>query len=154
MYRLFPEDSNEEQLQDEYDNFVAKYWVGLDTPLGVVITGSLYLENNINRLLTLLLEKPERILKLRVAQKLDVLEALGEVPAESLHRLRGLNKMRNQFAHDLEHQVTYKDIAQLKVPTLDKVRWNKDNLDTIKFAFSFAMGTIHAQVLTLEEKKK
>lgn len=73
--------------------------------LVVVLRGHLYVEGAIEELMLAKVPGSEAFLTvLQFARKLDVAMELGVVTPECAQAVRALNKIRNDFAHDLERE--------------------------------------------------
>lgn len=100
----------------------------------LVIRGHLVLESFLNRLLGLTSPPAcEELDRLRFPQKLDVLIALGAIPAEARPAWRQVNGLRNRVAHDLDARLTQEEADDLLncMPDLmrDEIRSQRVELD-------------------------
>mgnify|MGYP003119028745 CR=1 FL=1 len=80
-----------------------------------VVQGHLYFEHAVGQLLLEALKKPEAISLSRMgySQRLDLASAMGILDDEILPALRKINSLRNNLAHNLNFEITDKDVLEL-----------------------------------------
>lgn len=102
-----------EDLSKGFDSFV-KDTRG-ENELQVIIRGHLYVENEIDNLLKLKLEKPQHLYdsNFMFYSKLKTALALGLIAEENKNAYIRLNKIRNNFAHNLNYELTENDFTDL-----------------------------------------
>ena len=78
--------------------------------------GHLYLEHIFDVLLREALPNPEAIELKRMgfAQRIDLVLALDLLPQELVETVRALGRLRNRSAHDLDFEITDKEVADLR----------------------------------------
>ena len=106
-------EKREEELTQAFNRFV-KDTRG-ENELQVIIRGHLYVENEIDNLLKLKLEKPQHLYdnNFMFYSKLKTALALGLIPEENKNAYIRLNKIRNNFAHNLNYELTENDFTDL-----------------------------------------
>ena len=82
-----------------------------ESQLQIILRGHLYIESEILSLLNLALKHPKYILgkNFSFENKLNLAVALGLIAEENIHAYKKLNKIRNNFAHELGYELTEKD---------------------------------------------
>lgn len=87
-------------------------------PVLTVLRGHLLTEYNIERLLVLELPRGNRLAgdTLSYAQKLAVLESIGILTEQTIECLRGLNRVRNSCAHEMDRDITWADVERIGRP--------------------------------------
>ena len=94
--------------------------LGEDTdPAIVVLKGHLYSENQLESLVLMKLPRGDKVLEngnLSYSQKLLLVESLDILPDNIISTLRGLNKLRNKFAHNLDAEVSHNEITRVGSP--------------------------------------
>src|SRR5215469_1480214 len=83
--------------------------------LGVIIRGHTYVEAKLTSLIELALKKPNflKLEKRTYALKCDLAVAMGIVRSDMLPALRGLGRLRNRLAHNVEAEMTREDCTSL-----------------------------------------
>lgn len=80
----------------------------------LLMRGHLILEVLLNRLIALVAPSEcDELDRLRFNQKLDVVIALGALPADARSAWRLVNNLRNRFGHDLRAELTQRDSDDL-----------------------------------------
>lgn len=81
-----------------------------------VLNCHLFLEHVLMEMLRDCLQRPSKLKldRLTFAVKLDLAAALAQIPNDFEPPLRGLNKIRNKIAHNLDYSVTEQDIIDLE----------------------------------------
>ncbi len=100
-------------LQDEAIKLCFDTLVRQKDELSLIITGHLYIEYWLERLIRHSIPRPERLLdsgNLTFIQKLAVAESLGLVENKLARATRTLNNIRNKIAHKLKYQIPQKDL--------------------------------------------
>ena len=88
-------------------------------PTMLVLKAHLFAENAFENLIALQLPRGDKVVErgnLSFHQKLVLIDALNIVPDNVISSFRFLNKIRNQFAHDLDASVTHNDLLKLGSP--------------------------------------
>ncbi|MGO2496794.1 MAG: hypothetical protein ACTH6I_02125 [Vibrio litoralis] len=88
-------------------------------PTMQVLKAHLFAENAFENLIALQLPRGDKVVErgnLSFHQKLVLIDALNIVPDNVISSFRFLNKIRNQFAHDLDASVTHNDLLKLGSP--------------------------------------
>ena len=108
-----------QQLIASLTNNVSILFVPESDLVLALIRAHLYTEYLIEQVLVQNLPKGERITKgarFSYSQKLVVVSALNLVPNEIIASLRALNKIRNECAHELQHEIVLDHLTQLRTP--------------------------------------
>jgi hypothetical protein len=88
-------------------------------PTMLVLRTHLFSENLLERLIRLKITRGDKIIEggsLTYAQKLILVEALEALPDPISSSLRGLNKLRNQCAHELGRALSDADVVRIGSP--------------------------------------
>lgn len=88
-------------------------------PIMLVLRGHLFSESLLERIIRLSLPRGDKIVEsasFSYAQKLLFTEALDTIPDSVCSSLRGLNKLRNQCAHELGRTITDADVVKIGSP--------------------------------------
>lgn len=84
--------------------------------LQLVITGHLYIENGLDKLLKSYIKYPDYIYNKNFMfnSKLKWALALGLIPKDCEHAYSRINTIRNKFGHNLNYKLTEDDFSSLK----------------------------------------
>lgn len=121
------------------DAFYSTHIKGNHDILSIVLKSHLYVEFIIDEILKLVLINPNKILKKRFSDKIDLFESLDLVTPDIYKKLRILNGIRNKFSHDLNYSFTRNDFSDLRASN----EQNKPNVALLKFV-DFLIGYLHA----------
>lgn len=151
--------SSDEYVDLEFSKFQASIGTSTDATM-LVLRGHLFSESLLERLIRLKLPRGDKVLEgasLTYAQKLALVEALGAIPDSIAATLRGLNKLRNQCAHDLGRTVLEADVVRLgsplgKVFTQTHRKCKYDPLSTIRIVLNYVIGSLTGLCHIEEEK--
>ncbi|ASN04266.1 hypothetical protein [Virgibacillus necropolis] len=113
---LFWRDIRLKDWRESYEHFIEL--TNDENMLIIVLRAHLYLEREINELLSKV-SLNGKLLEVQFSHKIDLVKSLGVVDEELIPPIGKLNKIRNQYAHDLEFEVTQKDYQDL-LSTLSK----------------------------------
>lgn len=125
----------------------------------LILRVHLFSENLLERLIRLKLARGDKIIEsaaLSFYQKLVVVDALDVLPDDILSSLRGLNKLRNQCAHELGKVISEADLIRLGSPLgkfFTKVFRDSgyDPLRTLHSVVSYVVGFLTASCHVAEE---
>lgn len=110
---------NDEELQSvEKQRFDSAIGDESD-PIMLVLRGHLFSESLLERIIRLSLPRGDKVVEsasFSYAQKLLFVEALETMPDSVCSSLRGLNKLRNQCAHELGRTITDADVVKIGSP--------------------------------------
>lgn len=99
------------------DLFYDTHIINSNDPIVIVLKSHLYIESCLDLFLSKALPFPNKLLKNSFSNKVDLFEALnlGYPPDNTkiVFKLRQINKIRNNLAHNLNKQVNEEDIAGL-----------------------------------------
>ena len=122
--------------------FHEKYWLNSKDLLTLVLKNHLYIENCIDELFTLVLPHPEKIIEKSFSAKVDSFESLNlQQNSQIVETIRALNKIRNNFAHNINYKVTSKDLEPL-VKNIKKIK-SKTNVKKLKIGLNYIVGYLH-----------
>jgi len=86
--------------------------------LNSLLKGHLFIERILDTLIKKALQKPEILYnkqQLTFSFKVNLAASLGVLPEEYWGPIKALNKIRNNYAHDLNYQVTINELNDLKL---------------------------------------
>lgn len=113
------ESSDDDKLRDlELKTFHDAVGAESD-PTMLILRAHLFTENLLERLIRLNLPRGDKVIEaasLSYAQKLVLVEALEALPDAVASSLRGLNKLRNQCAHQLGRVISDADVVRIGSP--------------------------------------
>jgi hypothetical protein len=129
-------------------------------PTMLILRSHLFTENLLERLIRLSLPRGDKVIEaasLSYAQKLVLVEALEELPDAVASSLRGLNKLRNQCAHQLGRTVSDADVVRIGSPlgasfTQFHREAKYDPIVTLRKVASYVAGYITGVCHVSEEK--
>ncbi|MCP1174314.1 hypothetical protein [Ralstonia chuxiongensis] len=107
------------QQQVEFAKFEKAIGVPNMDPVMLVLRAHLFTEALLERLILVSLPRGDKIVEagnLTYAQKLVLVEALQKLPDDITSSLRGLNKVRNQCAHELGKEISETDVTRIGSP--------------------------------------
>jgi hypothetical protein len=131
----------------------------------IVLKGHLLVEEQINKLLDVLLKNPKAVAGARLTfyQRLCILKALlpqAETTHSEWQAIEKLNSLRNQFAHTLEPACVEKRVkeflAMIEDPDVPEEEWNKEHIETrLKRCIAAIFGIVSGfrQGITTVKKK-
>ena len=129
-------------------------------PTMIVLRSHLYVENLLERILLITLSRGDKLIEsgnLTFHQKLVLVDSLDCMPDEIVSSLRGLNKLRNQCAHELDKQIQMADITKLGSPLgkrFSKIK--KDckfaEVEVLQHVLLYVVGFLAGLCTTLEHK--
>ncbi|PHA61734.1 hypothetical protein [Bacillus wiedmannii] len=106
-----------EMMLKEFKEVTSKFMEDTEgeNELQVILRGHLYLENEIERLLRFVLVEPDFILTERFMfmNKVNLAFALGLIPKDRIAGYKKINKIRNEYAHKLDFEITEKDASDI-----------------------------------------
>lgn len=146
VFKISKEDAKKISLEDkrEMDAFWGRHCASITDPLTLIVKCHLFIESSVNELLTHCLPNPRRILeKSSFSFKLHLFEALNLSPNKILvKKIREINKLRNDFVHDLDKKLTTKDIKEI---TKDlRVDPSATPLQKLLSVLHYIIGYLHA----------
>jgi hypothetical protein len=102
---------------NELDELSVQHMIFETNELSSILKGHLFIETILETLLKRNLKNPEELLKqqLSFSLKLNLVSSLGILPNNHIGPIRALNKIRNNYAHNLNYHITIAEINQLKV---------------------------------------
>lgn len=130
-------------------------------PTMLILRAHLFTENLLERLIRLSLPRGDKVIEaasLSYAQKLVLVEALEELPDAVASSLRGLNKLRNQCAHQLGRTVSDADVVRIGSPlgtsfTQFHREAKYDPIETLRKVASYVAGYMTGVCHASEEEK-
>jgi hypothetical protein len=134
--------------------------IGRETdPMMLVLRGHLFSESLLERILRLSLARGDKLVEsggLSYAQKLILLESMDRVPDTIASSLRGLNRMRNQCAHELGKVISDADVVRFGSPlgkqfTKIHRESNYEPLRTLFLLVGYLIGYLTGTCHALEE---
>jgi len=136
-------------MRDEAIEQTLRKLLPLNDTISLVVTGHLLVEYWLDWLIKLKTPRPKRLFDsahLAFSQKLCLAESLGLLGDKYIEGIRILNNIRNHLSHDLEYQISKKDLNALQTPvsslsnedqsTVNMLGSPKEEL--ISFCISFA----------------
>jgi len=101
--------------EKEKEKFFKKYIIDNDKEVSLVLQTHLYLESQLNIILSFAFPKFSRIKEMRFQDKIILLEELNynTISEKVINKIKIVNKIRNRFAHNLDYQLTDNDAYQL-----------------------------------------
>lgn len=102
---------------NELDELSVKHMIFETNELSSILKGHLFIETILETLLKRNLKNPEELLKqqLSFSLKLNLVSSLGILPNNHIGAIKALNKIRNNYAHNLNYHITIAEINQLKL---------------------------------------
>lgn len=94
----------------EFEEFYRKHVKGNTEFLSIVLKYHLRVEMFLDRLICSTFLRPDQLLGARFVDKTEIVYASGVINSETLSALKGLNKIRNKFAHNLDYKISKEDI--------------------------------------------
>jgi hypothetical protein len=88
-------------------------------PVLTILRGHLLSEHYLERLIASALPRGDKIIEgamLSFAQKLNVVESLDLLPDKLVQSLKGLNRVRNSCAHEMDRDITIPDVERVGRP--------------------------------------
>ncbi|EGQ7673853.1 hypothetical protein ACPDZV_003444 [Vibrio cholerae] len=142
-YRKF-----EASIRDEHD------------PTMLVLKVHLFAENVFENLIALKLPRGDRLVdkgNLSFHQKLTLIDALDIIPDDVISSLRFLNKLRNQFAHDLDAKITHNELVKLgsplgKIFTKYRIESNGEDGKLLKGILHYLCGVVSGACFVYEKQ--
>lgn len=130
-------------------------------PTMLILRAHLFTENLLERLIRLSLPRGDKVIEaasLSYAQKLVLVEALEELPDAVASSLRGLNKLRNQCAHQLGRTVSDADVVRIGSPLgVSFTQFHReakyDPTETLRKVASYVAGYMTGVCHVSEEEK-
>ncbi|WP_026478306.1 hypothetical protein [Alkaliphilus transvaalensis] len=109
------------KLIDEYKNAIKDFMDYTETEdlMGIILRGHLFIENELMTLISNVLVNPSKIKLPYFSNKLDAAFSLGIIEEQWYGAFKKLNKVRNNYAHDLRYEFSENDYEDL-VSTLSK----------------------------------
>ena len=102
---------------DETDEYVMGKLIWQSQELSHVLIGHLMIEGLLGALIARSLPQPEQLLEKRNLPfdlKLNLANALVWLPAEHFAAAKALNKIRNQYSHNPDYEITLDDLSPFK----------------------------------------
>jgi len=120
------------------------YFKGQDD-ISIVLKSHLYIESIINNIFKLVFPSDSKIADLTFSKKIDVLESLDlSVNKRLVIILRGLNKLRNNFAHNYKYELKEEDIARMgHILPHRKIKKNLRLKYRLNSLIYYAIGHLH-----------
>ena len=130
-------------------------------PTMLILRAHLFTENLLERLIRLGIPRGDKVIEtasLSYAQKLVLVEALEELPDAVASSLRGLNKLRNQCAHQLGRTISDADVVRIGSPlgssfTQFHRKAKYDPTETLRKVAGHVAGYMTGVCHVLEEQK-
>lgn len=103
------------EVHQEIANFRKNHLSKSRDVLAIVLKSHLFIEKTTEDILTYSLEYPNKSIDDRksFSYKVNLLEALGYDRKNMISRLRAINDIRNEYAHNLEYKISKEDIKPL-----------------------------------------
>lgn len=128
-------------------------------PIMMLLRAHLYSEAVLEDLIRHRLPNGEVVNKkaqLEYHQKLLLVEAMGLLVTPHVAALKALNKVRNQFAHQIDKELTFDDVQRIGSPlgkTFEshKQQGGSDTLETLKILLGYLCGRLDGRLLALKE---
>lgn len=144
-------------MRDEAIEQTLQKLLPLSDTISLVVTGHLLIEYWIDFFIKSKIPHPERLFnsaRLTFSQKLCLAESLGLLRYEHIKAIQVLNNIRNHFSHNLEYQISPKDlnILQTFMPSSSNEEQSTPNMlssprkELISFCIQFA-GYVNGYVL-------
>lgn len=125
------------------DDFHKKHFLNSKDLTTVLLKSHLYIENCLDSILSAVLIKPQRIIDKRFSDKIDFFESLNlNTPSSVIvNKIRIINKLRNEFVHDLNKELNQTDIE----PLLDGIKHDKNMSleEKLYRALQYVIGYLH-----------
>lgn len=124
--------------------------LAVESPLGVILRGHLYIEAALARAIEPNLAFPHLldIERLAFGQKVGLAAALGFVPEEAVPAFQRLNKIRNRLAHRLDVQVSEQDQQDLRRAMSAAMRRRTQSVGDLKESLIYIIVTL---LMTVEQ---
>jgi hypothetical protein len=113
-----PPDALDRHITEEVDRFY-RMCPPKQEPVLSVLRGHLLTEYYLERLLVLGLPRGDRLVGdagLSYAQKVTVVESLDILEDKTIQCLRGLNRVRNSCAHEMDREISLADVERIGRP--------------------------------------
>lgn len=123
--------------------FTETYWedTGSISPLKSVVSGHLFIESLINNILNELFRNPSAFSKYTFSQKVSLLEGVDLFPSEGIAKIKALNKIRNQFAHDLKYIPKKEDVFKIS-ELINEEDWKIGHDAALQMAIAYLGGYV------------
>ncbi len=110
-----------ELTYDDLDELSVKSLIFDTKELGSILKAHLFIERVIDSLIKEKLKNPDSLFKNQISfnVKLDFAHSLGVIPDRLLSPIKGLNSIRNKYAHNLEYQVNFDELNAIKLDWAD-----------------------------------
>lgn len=157
------------QSEKESRDFYNKNILGSKDELSIVLKIHLYLEFNMDKLLSLAIPAPKEILKMKFSDKLKILESINFHPIDEniIKKIKVVNTIRNKFSHKLDYKLTNEDILEISKKPNDTgqsptqwflkeaahLRGFMDAAVHITTLFPFLMNSLRNKELFKDDKK-
>ena len=133
----------------------------IDDPVLMVLRMHLYTEYLLERLIACKLKRGDRLLdhgSLSYHQKLQVVASFDYVLDAYITALGHLNKLRNQFSHELHRSISFADVDKIGRPlggryTKLKRESRDDIVETTRRLFTGICGGLYAYLEKLEDQQ-
>lgn len=118
--------------------------LALESPLGVILRGHLYIEAALARAIEPSLAFPHLldIERLSFGHKVGLAAAIGFVPEEAVPAFQRLNKIRNRLAHRLDAAVSEQDKADLRQAMSEPMRSSTQSVDDLQESLIYIVVTL------------
>lgn len=128
-----------------------------DDILLIIIRGHLYIEHELDNLLSKYINEPRKLNHKYYKQKLDTVNALGIINQELFECLKFLNDLRNKFVHDLkfnfsddEYNKLHSKLSRDKQIIVDKSLDEESDLpEKVRIVLSMLWGDLKITTLNI-----
>lgn len=127
----------------EHKNFCDRHLKNQKDPTILILKSHLYIENILDQILKEVLPNPKKLLDKKFSEKIDIFEALNISP-NITEKLRTLNKIRNKFSHNLDYNLTKKNLE----PLIKGLKLNKKS--KISILLNYSLGWLTGYLTALK----
>ncbi|MEO1673658.1 MAG: hypothetical protein AAFR77_23245 [Cyanobacteria bacterium J06631_2] len=106
----------ENLTHDELDELLMEKLIYDNEELSPILKGHLFIEGVLETLITRCLPNPDSIFKnqLSFKMKLDLAKSLNLLDDKHVSAFKAINRIRNNYAHDWNYQVSFEDLTGFK----------------------------------------
>ena len=149
------------RMQESYSRFLKS--VGKQTdPVMMLLRAHLYSEAVLENLIQIRLPHGEAVnerARLGYYQKLILVQALGILKSPAITALETLNKVRNEFVHEIDKELTFQDVLRIgdsfgKELEDTKQQTGSDTVETLKHMLSYICGHLDGALDRVMEDAK
>ena len=135
----------------EMDNFRKNFLENIsgNSDLAMILKYHLYIEKLVNDAIVATVPKPEKLLDNRFSIKIDLIESLNLIDSEIIENLRALNRLRNDFSHNLNKKLVRGDICKFRYSFLPAQK-NFNLSRQLHNILSYIVGYLHALIVIMD----